>query len=137
MENIPRLAANELDHGIQLGLCHQGLGHSANGAKFRCALLFGVEQTRVLQRNAHTACQRLQQAHIRVGKGVLTIKILQAEISVYLHPRSKGHIHQRLWDFRAFNDLQAILLHDFHAIFIDHQRLEGGNNVFVHRAEWQ
>src|SRR3990172_7275431 len=58
-----------------------------NQALLRGGALFGlfeqalglVKQPRVLQRHAHRVGEGLEQAHIRVGEGVLAVNVLQAD----------------------------------------------------------
>ncbi len=89
LEDLPHLTSDKLDHRIEFRFSHERLTHRADGGKFPRALLLGIEETRVLEGDAHTARQRLQQAHIRFGEGIFTLEVLQAEIPVDLRACSK------------------------------------------------
>ena len=86
IEDIVRLSADQLDQALQFGFGHQCLADGADGREFGCALLFGIEEARIFEGDAHAASQCLQQAHIRVGECVLAFHILQTEKAVDLAP---------------------------------------------------
>ncbi len=70
VEDLARLAADQLDQAVQFRFGHQRLADGADRREFGRTLLFGIEKARVFEGDAHAAGQRLQQAHIRFSVGL-------------------------------------------------------------------
>ncbi|MBV6504455.1 MAG: hypothetical protein AKCLJLPJ_02607 [Fimbriimonadales bacterium] len=93
--------------------------HAVDDRQFCHAFLFGIEETRVLEGDAHRVGDRRQQTNIRLSERVFHIQILQADDARHLVADDHRHKEQRLrflafenWFLSEFNRELAILLID-------------------------
>ena len=81
-------------HALLDAVDHRELGAAALGLLQQALGL--VEQAGVLQRHAHAAGQRLEQAHVGVAVGVLALEIAQGQHAAHLVAGPQRHHQLRL-----------------------------------------
>ena len=88
-----------------------------------------VEQSRVLERDAHAVGQRLQQPHVRIAEGVLVLHVHQADDPARLVARDQRHHDQRFLHLRARQQGSPVLLDGLLHVLVDDEGFSSAQDV--------
>ena len=95
-EDVSDRFAHGVVDRLRVELARDRLLHAVDQRQLRVPLSRLVHQPRVLERDAQTAGQRLEQLLVRLAEGVLAIDVLQCDQARRLAPGDEGNEEQGL-----------------------------------------